>query len=183
MALDSTKVRVAVTGAVSVAPTATAAPTGTAVALNAAFLDVGYIGEDGVTEQRERSTEDIKAWQGNTIVRTVVTEGGLRYTLTMIETNKVSVETAYGTTVTQAAAEGNFDINPTATGGRKSFVFDVVDGAELRRTYIPQGEVVEVGDTVYAGGEPIGYEITIAAYPSTAIAGGSARVWATALKT
>ncbi|MGL5910666.1 MAG: hypothetical protein ACRCZP_11735 [Phycicoccus sp.] len=183
MALDSTKVRVAVTGTVSVAPTATAAPTGTAAALNAAFVDLGYISEDGVTEQRERSTEDIKAWQGNTIVRTVVTEGGLRYTLTLIETTKVTIETAYGTTVTQTATEGNFDINPTSTGGRKSFVFDIVDGGELRRIYVPQGEVVEVGDTVYAGGEPIGYEITVAGYPSTAIAGGSAREWATALKT
>ena len=49
------------------------------------------------------------------------------------------------TTVTEAASEGNFTIVPSNTGGRRSFIIDVVDGSELIRTYIPQGEVTEVG--------------------------------------
>ena len=35
---------------------------------------------------------------------------------------------------------------------------------------------------VYANGEAIGYEVTIAAYPDSTI-GGNAKVWDTALKT
>jgi hypothetical protein len=44
------KVGVAVTGLVYRAPLATAAPTTQATSLNVAFVDVGYIGEDGVTQ-------------------------------------------------------------------------------------------------------------------------------------
>jgi len=71
---------------------------------------------------------------------------------------------------------------PSSTGGRQSFILDVVDGAELLRTYIPQGEVTEVGDVVYASGSAIGYEVTITAYPDTTL-GASAKTYATALKT
>ena len=181
MALNSGKVRVAVTGAVSVGPTSTTAPTGTASALTG-FTDLGYVSEDGVTETRDRSTDTIKAWQNGATVRTVVTEGSLTYTFTMIETKKETVELAYGSTVTQSVSEGNFVIVPTNTGGRKSFVIDVVDGAELERVYIPEGEVTEVGDKVYANGEPIGYEVTVTAYENSTIS-GNAKVWATALKT
>jgi hypothetical protein len=84
--------------------------------------------------------------------------------------------------VTSGASDGNFVVIPSSTGGQKSFIIDVVDGSELIRTYIPNGEVTEVGDRVYASGEPIGYEVTITAYPNTTV-GGSAKVWATALKT
>jgi hypothetical protein len=181
MTQDSANVRVAVTGAVSVGATTAAAPTGTSGTLTG-FTDLGLVGEDGVTEARGRTTNSIKAWQNGATVRTVVTDGELTYHFVMLETKKETVELYYGTTVTEAAADGNFVIVPTSTGGRKSFVIDVVDGAELERVYIPQGEVTEVGDKVYANGEPIGYECTVTAYADATI-GGSAKVWATALKT
>lgn len=181
MATDSSKVRVAVTGAVSVGATTAAAPTGTSGTLTG-FNDLGLISEDGVTETRDRSTDDIKAWQNGATVRTVVTDGTLTFNFTLLETKKETVELFYGTTVTAAASDGSFVVVPTATGGRKSFVLDVVDGAELIRVYVPQGEVTEVGDRVYSNGEPIGYEVTITAYADSTIS-GSAKVWATALKT
>lgn len=162
------------------ATTATA-PTGTA-GTTTGFTGLGFVSEDGVTETRDRSSDDIKAWQNAATVRTVITDATLTYSFTLIETKKETVELYYGTTVTAAVAEGDFVIVPANTGGRKSFIIDVVDGAELIRTYIPQGEVTEVGEKVYASGEPIGYEVTITAYPDTTV-GGSARVWATALKT
>lgn len=181
MATDSTKVRVAVAGEVSMAATSAAAPTGTASTLTG-FTGLGYVSSDGVKEKAERSSTDIRAWQNGDNVRTVVTEGKLSYTFKLLETKKETVELYYGTTVTQAVSEGNFVIIPTATGGRRSFVIDVIDGENLERVYIPAGEVTEVGEKVYANGEPIGYEVTVTAYPSTAIAGGSAKVWSTALK-
>ena len=50
MALDSDNVIVAVTGAVYVAPTGTAAPTASDSTLNVAFVDLGYVSADGITE-------------------------------------------------------------------------------------------------------------------------------------
>jgi hypothetical protein len=181
VATDSTKVRVAVSGEVLVGATTASAPTGTG-GTTTGFTGLGYVSEDGVTETRDRSSDTIKAWQNADTVRTVVTDSSLTYTFTLIETNIDTVELFYGVEVTSAVAEGNFVILPASTGGRKSFILDVVDGSELRRTYIPSGEVTEVGEVVYASGEPIGYEVTITAYHHTAT-GGSAKVWATALKT
>lgn len=175
MATDSSNVRVAVTGEVSVGPTASAAPTTVDSALTG-FTGLGYVSEDGVTESRERSTTDIKAWQNADTVRTVVTDANLSYTFRLIETTEANLELFYGS----AAAAGSLVVTPATTGGRQSFVIDVEDGTELLRIYIPQGEVSEVGDVVYASGEPIGYEVTIRAYPDTTL-GGSAEIFSSAL--
>lgn len=181
MPTNSALVRVAVTGEVLMGATTAAAPTGTG-GTTTGFVGLGFVGEDGVTESRERSSNDIRAWQNGAKVRTVVTDGALRFSFVLLETKKETVELFYGTTVTQAATEGNFVIVPTSTGGRKSFILDVVDGAELIRAYIAEGEVVEVGDRVYSNGEPIGYEVTVEAYHNSGL-GGAAKVYMTALKT
>lgn len=176
MALDSSKVRVAVTGAVSVAVSGSTAPTDASTALAVAFKEIGYVSEDGITEARSRSTNDIKGWQNSATLRTVVTEGSMTFAFTMVETNTRTVELFYGATVATTAIV----VIPTATGGRKAFVIDVVDGAELCRIWIPDGEVTDVGEVVYAAGEPVGYPVTIAAYPNTTL-GGSVKKFYSAL--
>lgn len=181
MVLNSALVRVGVTGAIMVGPTTAVSPTGTA-GTTVGFVDLGLVSDDGVTETRARSTDDIKSWQNGATVRTVVTEGTLTFKFTLIETNPAAVALFYGTPIVPGAADGSFVIIPTATGGRKSFILDVIDGAELLRVYVPQGEVTEVGDKVYSNGAAIGYECTITAYLDTTLA-ANAKVWATALKT
>jgi hypothetical protein len=173
----SDNVRVAVTGEVYVGPTSAAAPTDPDTAPPVGFAGLGFVSEDGVTETRDRSTNDIKAWQNAATVRTVVTDATLTYQFTMIETSKATVELFYGTTVDDE--DGSFGIVPANTGGRKSFVIDVIDGDQIIRTYVPSGEVTEVGDRVYSSGEAIGYDVTITAYPNAA--GEAAQVWSTAL--
>lgn len=178
MALDSSNVRVAVTGAIYAGPTSTTAPT-SAVSVVAGLDDLGYVGEDGVTETRDRSSEKIRAWQHGATVREVVTEGDFTLTCVLLETKKETIELYYGGTV---AADGSIVINPTETGGRKSFVVDVIDDEDFIRTYIKEGEVTEVGDQVYANGEAIGYEVTIAAYDADYEGTrGSAKKWYSAL--
>lgn len=162
MALDSANVRVAVTGAVSVAPSGSTAPTNASTALDAAFKDLGYVSEDGVTETRDRTSDKIKAWQNAATVRTVVTDATVTYTFALIETKAETVELYYGDTVDTLT--GSIVVDPSATGGRQAFVVDVIDGTDLIRSYIPDGEITEVGDQVYASGEPIGYEVTITCY-------------------
>jgi hypothetical protein len=184
MTLDSANVRVAVTGVVSVAPSGSTAPADGDSTLDTAFKDLGYAGEGGVTETRDRSSNAIKAWQNGDTVREVVTEGRLSFQTVLLETKKETVELYYGTTVD--GTDGSIVIVPTKTGGRKAFVLDVIDGDDFIRTYIPQGEVTEVGSQVYANGEPIGYEVTITAYPDSSIPdadgnAGSAIKWYSSL--
>ena len=56
-----------VTGAVRNAPLGTTPPTNATTALPAGWIDLGYIGEDGVTETLTRDTEKKKAWGGATV--------------------------------------------------------------------------------------------------------------------
>jgi len=183
MTLVSDNVRVAVTGAVSVAATGSTAPTTAESALAAAFHDLGYVSEDGVTETRDRSSDSIKAWQNADIVRETITEASLTYKLVLIETKKDTVELFYGSAVTPA--DGSLIVVPANTGGRKAYVLDVIDGDDFIRTWIPQGEIIEVGEQVYANGEPIGYEVTIRAYPDSSLTTsdglGSAKKWYSSL--
>lgn len=182
--LDAQNVRVAVTGALSVAPIGTTAPTGTASVL-ATHVDLGYIGEDGVTETQPGAGDvnRIKAWQDGATVRTIRTpsEDLPTWSFVLLETKLEVIELYYKTSVTQTVTEGQYDINADATDEGHDFVLDVVDGAELERVHIPRGFVSEVGDKVYANGSPIGYEVTIEGEKDSTL-GYNARVWATSLK-
>lgn len=179
MALNAANVRVAVTGAVYVGTALATAPADATTALSANWTDLGFVSEDGVSEERERDTETIKAWQNATVVREVVTEASLRYTFTCIETKKEVVETFYGAT---ASADGKIVINPGAQGGAKPLVIDVIDGAQTIRIYAPAAELTEVGEQVYASGEPVGYEMTFTCYHDGTL-GGSVAKWYSALDT
>lgn len=180
MALDSTKVRAAVSGAVSVGLTTATPPTGTGGTITG-FTDLGYVSDAGVTESRSRDTNEIHAWQGGALVRTLITSGSLTFQFVLLETKLETVKLFYGATVTSTVTDGSFLVIPTSTGGRQSFIVDVIDGSELIRIYVPQGEVTEVGDRVYVNTDPIGYDVTLTAYPDSTL-GANAKVWATALK-
>lgn len=169
MALTTSEVRVAVSGEVSVGPTATTAPTDATTALAAGFLGLGYISEDGITETPEISIDDITAWQNAKVVRSVVTAAKVTYEFQLIQTNKNVVEAALGTTVTQSVPMGTYTFDAGATGGRKSWVFNIIDGALIKRIYIAEGEVTDRGEIVYASGEPIGYGLTVTAYTNPVV--------------
>lgn len=160
MALDSDNVRVGVSGAVYVAPTETTGPTDTSTALDNAFTDLGYVSSDGITETIDRTTNQIRAWQNGSLVREVTSEGTYSVELTFIETSEAVLELYYGSSITDGALDGD----PTASGGRQSFVIDVVDGDIVERIYIPAGEITSVGERNIATGEAIGYQVTITAY-------------------
>jgi hypothetical protein len=157
----ATAVRVGTTGSFYVGPTSSTAPTNATSAL-VGFTALGYISTDGVTETRDRSTNQIRAWQNSDLVREVVTESTATFQTMLLETSAATLAAYYGATLN--AATGSIEVDPSATGGRKSFVIDVIDGADAIRTYIPSGEILSVGEQVYQNGEPIGYDVTVTAY-------------------
>ena len=159
MALSADNVNVAVTGKVYVAPTSATAPTGSDSTLTG-FTELGYVSADGITVTHDRSTSQIRAWQNSDLVREVTTEATTTYALMLLESNEDVIEAYFGATITG----GKIQVNPSSTGGRKSWVIDVVDGADVIRHYIPTGEVTAVESQTFANGEAIGYGITITAY-------------------
>jgi hypothetical protein len=181
MAQTASEVRVGVDGVVSSAPLATAAPTGVDSALNVAFVDLGYVSEDGVTESNTVGTEKVRAWQGNAVVRTLITEGETTFSFTLLQTNASTLAEYYGLESADIDdATGSFVSSATVDRPRRSYVIDVVDGDELIRKYVADGQVTEVGDQVFQNGAPIGYEVTITAYDNATL-GGSVKHFFSAL--
>jgi hypothetical protein len=160
MALDSDAVRVAVSGAVYVGPTGTEAPTDSGTVLDAGFVDLGYLSSDGISEDFGRETTTVKGWQNGATLREITSGGTYSVSMTFLETNLDVLELYFGATITDGVLEGN----PASTGGRKSFVFDVIDGEKIERTYLPIAEVTSVGERVLVSGEAVGYAITLTGY-------------------
>lgn len=163
MALTASEVRSGIAGEISVGLTSATAPA-TAVATLTGFTGLGYISEDGLVPTRDRSTNDIKAFQNAKVVRTSVTDAKKSYEFTLLQTNKATIEFAFGTTVTQTVTEGTYTDVVSATGGRKSFIFDIVDGTNLYREYWAEGEVTEMAPSGFVNGEAVSYKVTVVAY-------------------
>ena len=172
MSQVAANVNVALTGAVyATEPGDTVtAPTTAVIALDTDFEDLGYVSEDGVTEQYEEDTTEIRAWQGGAVVRQMISSSAARFSFTMIENKQATVELYHkGSTMESDGATG-FKIDVMApTGERRSFVIDVIDGTDHLRIYIADGEVTERGEIVYSSSTAIGYPVTITAYPNDGV--------------
>ena len=168
MTLNAGAVRVGITGELYVAPVGTTAPTNSTAPLDPAFVGLGYVSEDGVTETYEDTIEDIIAWQNATVVRSVTTESKATLQLTLIETKGKVLELYHKGSTVEAVGAGEWKIDVKAPGAdERAFVLDVIDGSKHIRFYVPRGEVSERGEITYANGEPIGYQITITCYPDS----------------
>ena len=158
MANTAANVRVGVTGKVHTSAAGTA-PTDATTALSG-WTDLGYISEDGLTETPSVSTNDIKAWGGD-IVRTIVTEHKVEFAFTLLETSAAVLEVYYN----DPDADTSGWVVSRTDGLRQKWVFEVIDGASLRRLYLPDGQVTGVDAITHATEEAIGYGVTITAYP------------------
>jgi hypothetical protein len=161
MALTAENVVVGITGEVYVGPTSATAPTGTASTLTG-FTSLGYVSADGVEFASDKTTNQIRAWQNADLVREVITEGTVTYSFSLLETTQEAVELYFGS----AMVDGKVQLSPTNTGGRKSFVIDIVDGDKVIRHYVPSGEVLSVEAQTVQNGEAVAYGITMTAYAS-----------------
>ncbi|WP_166140851.1 phage tail tube protein [Nocardioides ochotonae] len=158
------------TGGVLIAALGTVLPTDATTALDEAFKGAGYIGEDGLTETTERSTEKVKAWGGDT-VKVLQTDFAVSYQFTFLETlNGDVLRTVYGdanVTTTPATAEAG-TLHAVKINGEtlphKTFVFEVKDGEARIRIVVPDGQITEVGEVTYADGEVVGYQVTVEAF-------------------
>lgn len=161
MSLLASTVRVGITGEVSVAPVGTAAPTSSTAALNASFVGLGYVSEDGVTKTPTLTTQKVRAWQNAALVRMLFTEKDWDLKFTMIESKGAAVGLYYGNTVA-VVSSGQWSLTPDGTSpDPRAFVLDVVDGSIHERIYVPTGYVTNRGDVVYQNGDVTGREVTI----------------------
>lgn len=159
MATDAANVQVAVTGGIYVDTGGAALPTDASSPLDEAFVELGLISEEGVTESQGTETNDIKAWQNGAVVRRVRTSHALTYAFTALETNPVVLEEFYG----------NYDAGHVEITGEqpasKAWVIEVFDGEEHHRIVVEEGQVTDIGDVQYVNGEASAYPFTLTGYP------------------
>ena len=154
-------------GAIYRAPKGTTAPTDATTALGAAFACLGYVSEDGLTNDNSPESEQVKAWGGDTVL-TLQSSKDDTFGFTLIEALNVNVlKTIYG----EANVTGTLETGITVTANSKDLdeyvwaIDMVLRGGVLKRIVIPSGKVSEVGTITYADGDAVGYETTLQTNP------------------
>jgi len=153
-------------GAVFRAPLGTPLPTSATEALDPAFLELGYVSDEGLKNKNSSETETVKDWGGNPVLS--INKGKTdEFTAKLIESlNPNVLGTVYGDNNVEVDLEaGTIHVRAsTDEMADQSYVFDVImRGGALKRTVIAQASLGETGDIVYKNNEPVGYEITLKA--------------------
>lgn len=155
----------AATGALRNAPLGTPGPTKADSALDAAWLDLGFIGEDGFTESNSRTTDKKRALGGST-VRVLQTEYGVTVQFTFLDSMDLNVlKRVYGADNVSVDGDGNVTVKRNKKPlPHESWVIDLFDGDKIDRSYIPDGQITEVGDVVKVHSDVVMFTVTIEAF-------------------
>lgn len=145
----------------------TALPAYPTEALDAAWREVGYISEDGITFSPAMDNDQLKDWS-RSIRRTLPSEDAPTVTAPIISTTEESLKTLFGT-VTSAAASSQHGatkavtISVNSSGDAQAFLFIGKDGDDSFMLGTTSGYISSIGDVTFTPGDPITWEATIAA--------------------
>lgn len=171
MAINTDEIRVGVSGSVFVAPVGSTAPDDAETALDAAFVDLGAINEDGLSLSPSRSIEKIRAWQAAKAVRTIITEDELSISFSLMQWNEDSIALAFGggtfSAVVGPPTATKFVPPAAGTVDERAWVFEWVDGSTTSRIYVPKGMVGEIGEITVAKSGAIELALTVDVLGST----------------
>ena len=156
-------------GAIYVGALNSTAPSDATSALNAAFKCLGYASEDGLSNANTPSSDNVKAWGGD-VVLNIQNEKVDEFSFTLIESLNADVLKAiYGDSNVTVSGTSNNLITVNATNAEvpaKAWVFELVmrDGA-IKRIYVPNAKISDLGEVTYNDTDAVGYEVTITAFP------------------
>lgn len=160
-------------GYIWVAPLGTAIPTDATAALDKAFVGLGYLSEDGLTEPASfEPGDDIVAAGGDTVAQADPTFSKT-WTGTCIEAlNEDLLKVAYGSanvTVTPAATtDGSITIKEKAGDIEHHVIVidEMLKGGRKRRNVMADATFLITGDISHVHTALVNFEFTITAYPT-----------------
>lgn len=153
-------------------PLGTPLPTSASASLNSAFLDAGYITEDGLTREVEEDSSDVPAYGVSVPVRTLTNSSKVTFQLTFLQTGPVSLAVYHRLPLDAADlipdANGAMDFTEgTSRTIKYAAVFDITDGDNRYRMVCPSLQVTDREGMAIKAGEPITYGVTLTAYPGS----------------
>lgn len=168
MTLNADNVRITESGYVFMAPVGSTAPTDYDTALAAAWVDLGYLAEGGLTKDAPIETKDIKAFQNGEVIHTICRSPKTTLGFGLIEHNKEAVVLAAfpGITlnvgkdeITYADHDGGaevalviVEINANGLGERTHYPRVKLTSRDQIATTIDNEKVYRLGYTAYREG-------------------------------
>jgi hypothetical protein len=148
-------------GGVWVAAKGTTGPT-TLAAPGVGFSEIGWISEDGISQERSQDATSFRAWQGGQVVRRKITNTEDTFSFQALETNAVTHGLMFrGQTPTIATGVATTVVQNQSVTDERAWVFDMVDGTVTKRYVIPSGAYELSGTIVARNDEMTVHEFTV----------------------
>ena len=155
----------AVGGAIFSAPAGTPLPEDAVEPLSDSYQELGYAAEDGVKNTVSTSSNSVKAWGGDEVLNEV-SERSEEFGVKLIETNAATLIEVYGEANVSVEDNGFAVLHNSKALPEKVYVFEIVlSPTRVKRIAVPRAKILEVGEVVYNGKDPVGYDAKIAALP------------------
>jgi hypothetical protein len=151
-------------------PTSATAPTNATGPLNT-FKDAGFVDTTGLTVGDAVTSNPVPAYGTLVPVRVIIQQEILTFKVTFLESSTTALEVYNRKAINSITPTSSaFTINTVSTGTRQlySAVFDMVDGTNHIRAYVPNCEVTDKDDLTISAGQPVKYGVTLTAYPNAA---------------
>ena len=156
-------------GAIFYAPLGTSLPTNADDTLAIAFKPLGFVSEDGLTNDNSPESDQVKAWGGVNVLN-LQTDRPDSFGFTLIEVLNADVlKAVYGDSNVIVSGNGDITVKATADDlNSGSWVVDMVmRGNRKKRIVIPNATISDLGTITYKDDEAVGYEITLSAFPDS----------------
>lgn len=150
------------------APIGTALPTKPdtkAEDLDEAFVNLGYVSEDGINNAIDQDAENYVDMNGDTIesASSTYTE---TMVFTLVEQKKDTLSEEYGhDNVTDESGLITVKHNSNPKQRRSYVMLLVLKDGRRQTSVIPAGQVTEVGEKQYVSTDLVGRELTVTCYP------------------
>jgi hypothetical protein len=154
-------------GAIHVAPSGTTLPTDATTALDAAFVNLGYVSEEGLTNSNSAAVETIHAW-GKDIIFSKDGDNET-YSWTLLEVLDANVQKfirgADNVTVAEGGAMSVQVKRPSERSQMEehAIVVEMILRNRAVRHVIPRGVITELGEVNYTDDDTVGYQVTVTA--------------------